>query len=225
MQYLFTKIFFLVVIGVIYVLAQTILKGSRVISSPKQASSDTPQPNHPNSFPSPHITVSTKEPSEDGSGDSIGSSAELQSPSTSVSLPPSPRSTTDKFSPPITSIRRNHSDLVLQSLLNGDDFDGFLPSSSLPRVEENAELSSSDPPPTTSSKESNSRSGSLRLKSTSARANANNKNNKEPSVAMNLALHNLNQMSLKIQQMQQGKTCLVVCIYPVFYVLYVNYNV
>lgn len=156
------------------------------------------------------------------------------------------------ITPPISAIRRNRSDLVLQSLLNEDEFAEVFAGSESPKAayalptlveqDERAESlsafirnnSPSHSPVTAKGIAPDNRSGPRSAVTTTIRSSGSSAqragsagpsarsttgsggirtssggsgrgNNPPDSAAMNLALHNLNQMSLKIQQMQQGK--------------------
>lgn len=148
------------------------------------------------------------------------------SPTLDIKFPPtsSPKLSPDSSSAPVSSMRRNHSDVVLQSLLNEEQFaEVFNVSPKLGSVREedesmgispgrsrgvNYNSSPELPEPQITSKNSirgsmrgNAPTGSnIRTSNGPLRTSAN-----KDSVAMDLALRNLNQMSLKIQQMQQGK--------------------
>ena len=162
-------------------------------------------------------------PAEDESED-ITASSEIQPPATPTDPSSSSLPLSKKAHPLMglatTSIRRNHSDLVLQSLLSEEEFAEVLqdPPTRLSTLNEDESMGIS---PKIRSKSSAQLQGSSRtenqepakvgtsatrssagtLRGSSLRTSATNKD----SVAMNLAIHNLNQMSLKIQQMQQGK--------------------
>jgi hypothetical protein len=117
-----------------------------------------------------------------------------------------------------TSIRRNHSDLVLQSLLSEEEFAEVLQDSPkyLRAVMEDDSTGIS---PKTRSKSSNHLVGNskadnqepIKVGAPIARSSGNalrgplRTSATSKDSAMNLALHNLTQMSLKIQAMQQGK--------------------
>eukprot|EP00026_Physarum_polycephalum_P000911 Phypoly_transcript_00912.p1 GENE.Phypoly_transcript_00912~~Phypoly_transcript_00912.p1 ORF type:complete len:687 (+),score=153.17 Phypoly_transcript_00912:96-2063(+) len=174
-----------------------------------QNASDSPQlPNFQEVAPVQY-DITDDEPED------LSDSSEIQPPETPAdpSSPAFPKKP-DTAGAATSSMRRNHSDLVLQSLedefhdalqdppilrtVQEDDTMGISPKTksksssflaSKPDFQEPAKIGSSG-----------SRSGTT-LRGGPLRTSANNKD----SLAMNLALHNLNQMSLKIQQMQQGK--------------------
>lgn len=167
----------------------------------------------------------------------LTTSTTLSSSPESDSLVSSPNPTKAEESSLGSGMRRNHSDLVLQSLLSEEEFaDVFNISPKLGPLREEDEtmgispgrsgrannnmnnLSLNTNAITTTdftTEPSITRKSSIRLpmknnaptetkpKSTSALRTSNPRD--KDSLAMNLALHNLNQMSLKIQQMQLGK--------------------